>query len=185
MSFAAPLLVADPLLHAVLRAALASLFALAAVHKVRAPRVFVATLRNYRLLPSWSAAPAAVLLIAAEGAVALCLALGAASGARGALLLLATYSAAIGANLLRGRRDVDCGCLGPQRRQMLSGWLLLRNGLLFAAVLPLLAAPTVRPLGWLDAVSFVAALVSFALLWASANRLLETWPHVRALRWQP
>ena len=177
-------LLGDPVLRAVLRLSLASLFAGAAAHKLREPRAFVATLRNYRLLPDWLAAPSAVALLVAESGVAVSLLVTTSAGAGAATVLLALYSAAIAVNLARGRRDIDCGCLGPRRRQTLSEWLLLRNAVVGAAALLLLAAPAPRALSWVDVVSCAAALAAGALTWASANRLMQMWPRLRSLRWQ-
>ena len=52
-------------------------------------------------------------------------------------LLLIAYTGAIGINILRGRRDLDCGCAGPGGEQLVSGGLLVRNGALLLLVLAL------------------------------------------------
>jgi hypothetical protein len=100
-------------------------------------------------------------------------------GAVAAIALLALYSAAIALNLARGRRDIDCGCLGPGHRQPLSEWLVARNAAAAIAAATLLAPVDGRPWSWLDALSVSACAACLALLWAAANRLLETWPRVR------
>jgi hypothetical protein len=165
--------VADPAVVWVLRASLALLFAAAAFHKLRAPRGFAVTLEAYALLPralvsafAWALAGAEVVLAAAL----LVPGLGAKPAAGGALLLL-VYSGAIGANLLRGRTDIDCGCLGPAARQPLSPWLLARNGVLVVGCLALLAPVSSRPLVWADAVSIVGATLGLALCWSAAHHL--------------
>ncbi|MEZ4217383.1 MAG: MauE/DoxX family redox-associated membrane protein [Myxococcota bacterium] len=89
----------------------------------------------------------------------------------GALGLLGAYSAAIAANLARGRRDVDCGCLGPGRRQPIAPWMLARNAALaLAAAWPWLAPSSApRALGALDAATVAFALAALALLWTGAH----------------
>ncbi len=171
----------DPALQLALRLALASLFAVAALHKARDLRGFAATLGNYRALPARLVPAVARLLVAIEVglAAALCATPGSPRAPIAAVVLLGTYSAAISINLARGRRDIDCGCLGPRHRQPLSEWLLVRNAVAIAAAATLLVSVGRRPLQWLDAISSITALVAFALVWAAANQLMETWPRVR------
>jgi hypothetical protein len=172
--------VGDPALHWALRVSLAAMLASAAVHKLRDVTSFAATIRNYRLLPDAAATVAAVVLPTAELATAgALLARFSPHGAVAALALLALYSAAIAVNLGRGRRDIDCGCLGPGHRQPLSEWLLVRNGAAALAAAVLLAPVGARPWSWLDLASGSSCVVCFAALWSAANRLLETWPRVR------
>ena len=174
----------DPVVDLALRLSLAALFATAAFHKLRDPGTFTEALRNYRLLPRTITPAATVLLVASELAIvaALLAAPRSAAGAGGAAILLIAYSGAIGINLARGRRDVDCGCLGPRHRQTLSEWLLLRNGVAVAAALVMLAPDAARDLSWLDGLSVAASTATFALLWASADRLMATWPRLRLLK---
>ena len=163
----------DPALQGVLRGGLVLLFAAAALHKLRAPREFVATLADYRLLPGALVPAAAAALAGAE--VALAAALGVRRFEPAAPLaaagLLALYSFAIAANLARGRREIDCGCLGPAGRQPLSGGLLARNALLVAACLALAAPAAPRTLLWMDAVTVAGGVAVLALLWSAAHRL--------------
>lgn len=163
----------DSAVQLAMRLALAAMFAAAALHKLRDPRRFAETLRNYRALPEAAAPTAAAALVVAELAVAAALVLPTpVLGATGALSLLAVYSAAVGVNLARGRRDIDCGCLGPGHRQPLSEWLLVRNGMAAVAAAALLLPETARPLGWIDTLSLAAALASLSLLWVAGNQLL-------------
>jgi len=164
----------DSAVRMALRLALAAMFTAAALHKLRDPRRFAETLRDYRTLPEAAAPTAAAALVMAELAVAAALVLPTAVtfGAVGALSLLAVYSAAVGINLARGRRDIDCGCLGPGHRQTLSEWLLVRNGMAAVAAAALLLPEMARPLGWIDTLSLAAALASLSLLWVAGNQLL-------------
>lgn len=177
----------DPAVEAALRAALALLFAAAAFHKLRDPGAFRAVVADYRVLPAPLGVAAAALLppleLSASGALA-------ASGAGApralgpllAVALLALYGAAIARNLARGRRHLDCGCLGPSLRQPLSGALLARNALLGAAALACLLPAAPRALVWLDAATVAAAAGALALFWSGAHRALANAPRLAALR---
>jgi hypothetical protein len=161
----------DPVLHAWLRASLALLFALAAAHKLRAPRAFAAQLAAYRLLPDAASLPAALALAAAElgAAVALCLPALARAGAGVAALLLGLYTGAIATNLVRGRRAIDCGCgLTPRP---LGADLLARNALLSLCALATWLPRSPRALGALDFFTVACATATAALLFAAAEGL--------------
>jgi len=163
----------DPVVSAISRIGLAALFGWAALHKARDVHAFADTVRDYRLLPRRWAPAATTGLIATETAIAATLLIPSAAVAAGtaAALLLCGYSAAIGWNLARGRRHIDCGCLGPGRRQPLSGWLLVRNALLIAVSLIAALPIGTRAVGWIDAVSIAGGLAAVALLFASADQL--------------
>jgi hypothetical protein len=174
----------DPAIVLVLRAALALLFSLAAVHKARAPREFRAVLGAYRLLPAVLVGPAAIVLPAVEAALAAALAtprLGAA-GLVGAAALLLVYAGAMAVNLARGRRDLDCGCLGFARRRPIGPGLVARNLVLAAAALGGAAAPGLRPLLWVDAVTVGAGTAALAALWVAAEGLHAHTPALARLR---
>jgi hypothetical protein len=164
----------DPVFAVTLRAGLGLLFLSAAAHKLRDRAAFRATLSEYRLLPEGSIGAAVGLLIALELAAALALLVpaGAWPGVALAAGLLAAYTAAIAVNLARGRRDLDCGCLGAALRQPIGSGVIVRNGvLLFAALLCLLPVER-RPLSWLDGVTIVAAVAGATALYAAVQRLM-------------
>jgi hypothetical protein len=168
----------DPVIAATLRGTLALLLATAAAHKVAAPGRFRRVLAEYRLVPVTVVPAVALAVVAAEVTVAAALlATGGPLGPLGAAALLLVYGGAIGANLLRGRRDIDCGC-GRYGRDgtRLSGFLVLRNAALAAAALALLAPVRPRGLVWVDAVSVVGGTLALAALWAAADRLLTSAP---------
>ena len=173
----------DPALQLTIRAGLSLLFAWAAAHKVRDAARFRATVASYALLPgNWTGA-AAALLIAGELSVAVALwippLMRSAAAAAAALLLL--YAGAIAVNLLRGRRDVDCGCAGAARRQPISGWLVGRNLVLAAAALFATLPAAARTLTWIDAVTIAAGATAAALLYAAVDALLANGPRVALL----
>jgi len=163
----------DPVFAWIARVALALLFAAAAWHKLRDARAFDAALRGYRLLPDGLARPAARGLAATEACV--CAALLAPPldpfGPAAALGLLALYSGAIGWNLARGRRDIDCGCLGPAGEARLSPQLLARNAAFALGAGVALAQSAPRTLGWIDALSVAGGVAVVVLVFAAADAL--------------
>lgn len=162
----------DPAIHTLIAIGLAVLFGTAAVHKVRSPAMFVATLADYRLLPPQLSSAAAVLLIALEFALAAGLlwpATRGLGGIAGASLLL-VYAAAIAINLRRGRRHLDCGCTLQHRP--IGGWMVTRNSVLAAAALLLVIPMSSRTIQSTDVATIVAALCVIVLLYAAADLLL-------------
>jgi len=155
-----------------LRWMLAVVFVVGATHKLASPSMFVTTLQAYRLLPPGIAVFAAYVVIATEVGAALALLFNSAWGSAVSLGLLTIYTLAIIVNLLRGRRDIDCGCAGPYLRQTLSPWLVVRNaGFIAVSLLTLVDAETARPLGFLDWFTALAAAGSFALIYFAANQI--------------
>ena len=171
----------DPVFSVTLRVALALLFSLAAFHKWSDYARFTATLEQHQVLPQRTVPAASIAIIAIEVLLAIVLVVPALphAGAVGAAVLLTVYSMAIGINLARGRREIDCGCLGPNARTHLSGWLLVRNGTLIAVALAAALPPTIRTLYWIDAVTVFAATATLVFLWAAGHRLSRTGPAFR------
>jgi hypothetical protein len=164
----------DPTLQLTARLALALLFGAAAAHKLRHVASFRAALDGYALLPAQWIVPAGAAVIVAELGIAagLCLPPLSVAAALGAAALLSVYGAAIAINLRRGRRDIDCGCTGPARRQTIHPVLVARNALL-AGIALLAALPSSgRQQSWVDVVAVVATVVSLALLYNAAEGLL-------------
>ena len=174
----------DPALELTLRGSLGLLLAVAAVHKLRGFSEFRASLADSRLVPAGLVTPSAAALVAVElGLVAALLLPGLrAYGALGAAALLCVYAAAMAINLARGRRHIDCGCLGPAARSSLSEWLVLRNLLVGAAALACLLPIDVRPLVWIDAVSVAGGIAAIAGLYTSVHLLMANAPELAELR---
>lgn len=164
----------DPALQWVLRLGLGMLFGVAAWHKLRAPEAFRAALRGYDLLPERAVDATTRMLPALE--------LMAAAGfllpgtARGAALLAASllllYTSAVAISLLRGRRDIACGCAGPAAARTIGSDLVVRNVVLLAAAVACGFAPAARALITLDAVTIGAGAATAALLYAAAESAL-------------
>jgi hypothetical protein len=162
----------DPTFNLLLTLAFAALFASAAVMKLRAPAIFVATLADYRLVPRPLLQVSGVLVVALEAGVAAGLLWSttrAVSSVIGAGLML-TYGAAIAINLIRGRREIDCGC--SLQRRPIGRWMVVRN-VIFAAALLVVAVPVApRALGAGDVATIAAGLLVLALLYGSLDLLL-------------
>lgn len=168
----------DPIFIIASAIAIAVLLASAATHKVRAPARFARQLADYQLLPDSLVRPVARLVPLLELAIAFALLVPVSRGwaALSAASLLALYAAAIGINLWRGRRDIDCGCAGPDQAQPLRPVLLLRNSVLVVLALLASVAPIARDMTLFDGFVTVAAAAVALLIYAAADGLLANSP---------
>jgi len=171
----------DPVIALSLRLGLALLFAAAAWHKVSDRARFDATVRAYRLLPSWLVPSMTRLLPLAEAVIAIGFLYPPTrqAAALGAVPLLTSYTGAIAVNLARGRRDIDCGCFTSSNRVPLSNWLLVRNLTLIVVAGVLLMPLRTRTLVWVDIITVVTTLITLSLLWAAGQHLAHTGPALR------
>jgi uncharacterized membrane protein/multisubunit Na+/H+ antiporter MnhF subunit len=174
----------DPVLTHTAAAAVAVIFILAALQKLRDPAAFRLAVENYRVLPAPIPTVVALVLPIAEivAAIALLFADTRPTAAALATALLAVFAAAMAVNLVRGRTDLDCGCGGPGSGQKLSAGLLVRNALL--VVLVLIAAGPVAPraLVALDYATVACATLALLLTYAAGNQLLANHPRLLSLR---
>jgi len=138
------------------------MFLSAGMSKLRHQDYSQQALEAYQLAPKFltgflsrSLASAELLLVPA-----LILPLSQSMAVYAAVLLLLVYAMAIAINLLRGRKRLDCGCNGPDSKQSISWWMVLRN-LFMAMVLLMLPIQTVlAPLSvYVLALFFSAALI--------------------------
>ena len=168
----------DPIFIIASALAIAVLLASAATHKLRAPARFRKQLADYQLLPDVLVRPIARTIPVAELTIAFALLVPAWRfyAALTAAGLMALYAAAIGINLWRGRRDIDCGCAGPDQAQPLRPVLLLRNSALVGLALLASVSPVVRDLGVFDGFVTVAASAVALLIYAAADGLLANSP---------
>lgn len=145
-------------------AVVAFLFLGAARGKLRSGPAFRGVVRDYRLLPSVMVAPVAFVLPYAEAAVGAGLLVrpGFAFAVYPAAALLLVFAAAAGVNLLRGRRDISCGCfMGPDGGRRI-GWGLVARNIFMAAVLMAAAHTGAAAAGardWLGGVLMGAVLL--------------------------
>jgi len=174
----------DPVVTVSLCICMSLLFAVGSAHKLRAPAAFRSALMEYRLLPPSMSAVVAMILTVTELLAALLVLIPAVRAAGFAAMagLLLLYTGAIGINLYRGRRDIDCGCSGPASRHELSGWLVLRNVLLFGLVVFAGVPPAVRSLNWLDLLLIAFTVLTASGLYLGMNQLLAQAPRMSRLR---
>ena len=162
------------------------LFAVAAMHKIKAPAVFKAAMEDYHLIPSKSLGLASILLIILELTSAIMVLVPATMslGLTIMAFLLSLYASGIGINLYRGRRDIDCGCNGPATTQALSWWLVFRNLLFFGLVLLAMEPSNNRSLNWMDIFIIVSGSLVASGLYLGFNQLLAQAPRFASLRVQ-
>ncbi len=174
----------DPVLLYAASAALACVLLLGALEKLKDMTGFAAAVAAYEILPASLGAGFAWLYVLTE-ALAGALLLAPASrfaGAALALLALAVATAGVVVNLVRGRRDIDCGCGGPAFRAAaargagLSWWMVLRNTALALWTLPAFGAAqgASRDLQWADAASVFGLTLSAVALYFTVNHLLAS-----------
>jgi hypothetical protein len=172
----------DPLFWHVARWLLFGVFAAALWHKLRAREAFAAIVDDYRLLPRRMVPAAAVAVVTLEVLVltGLLFVATARPAAGLAVLLLVGYALAIVINLARGRRDIDCGCMGPtggtDGRHRLSRWLPLRNVALIACGAVIVTPVSARELLWFDIVGISAGAAVALLVYFTADQLLANRP---------
>jgi Methylamine utilisation protein MauE len=159
-----------------IRTLVALVYLAAAAGKMRHWAVFQGVVANYRLLPDFLVAPVAYGLPPFEALLGVTLLFSVLSPwaelVAAALLLL--FAAAMGINLLRGRRDIDCGCFQGALRQTLSWVLVIRNAvmalLLCLALISLNAPSDLRRMfiGLLTGGVLFVILQSLNILWSIA-----------------
>ncbi|MGI9228731.1 MAG: MauE/DoxX family redox-associated membrane protein [Gammaproteobacteria bacterium] len=179
-------MILDPVITLTVALLLSYIFVTAALHKWQDRPQFIETLKNYRLLPERSLPLLLWFIPALEliTGITLLLPRFAASAALCALALLGVYTLAITINLLRGRRNIDCGCGSPDQKQAISEWLLLRNGVLIFFAWLLLNPVADRALFWFDWTVIIPATVTACLFYNIVNRLLVNRGLLQTLRSQ-
>jgi uncharacterized membrane protein YphA (DoxX/SURF4 family) len=164
----------DPAIAALIVACSALLFGGAAIHKLRDLRRFDEIFAAYGLLPLAARLrlSRAVPLLEVLVAVGLLLDVTRATAACVGIVLLLAYAAAITVNLLRGRRELACGCGGPDDRRPIAPWMVWRN-ILFAILLsPVMLPWSLRALGLTDMVTIGFGTAACALVYLCLDRLL-------------
>jgi hypothetical protein len=163
----------DPLIVLILSASLALLFYMAARHKMSAPGQFKAQLAAYELVPEFMLPAVAKILPYIEMAVVFLILVPFSRpvAAVVAATLLTVYALSMAVNMLRGRADIDCGCGGQP--QLLSSWLLLRNGVLVAGCCLLLAPVSERAMTWADGSFLVLMTAVLAMVYLLVEQLVR------------
>ncbi len=139
----------------------ALVFAVAAVGKMRHWAEFEGVVANYRIVPEVLVRPLAYTLPPLELLLAVALVtLAAPIPETGAAVLLGLFAAAMGVNIVRGRRDIDCGCFSSALKQTLR-WSLVARNLVMIVILAACAAADGGPATgrmWVSGVMSGAAL---------------------------
>lgn len=167
----------DPAVGGLLVACFALLFASAALHKLRDLAHFTEVLGAYEVLPQ-GAVRLAPLVPLAELTVAAGLFPGTTrfgAGLGGSALLVA-YTCAIAVNLVRGRRDLACGCGAPGDARPIAPWMVVRNLMLALLLGIALARWKTRPLLPVDALTVAGGAAVATLLYVSLDQLLGRTP---------
>jgi Methylamine utilisation protein MauE len=174
----------DPAVGLLLVAVVVLLFGSAALHKLRDLKRFDEIFAAYTVLSVIARWHLAWVVPVLELATALGLLFEVTrpyAAALGALLLL-SYAVAIGINLRRGRRDLACGCGGPDERRPIAPWMVWRNVVIALVVLSTLAPWSARSLGFTDAVTVVFGLLTLALVYLCVDQLMGYRQRVAQLR---
>src|SRR5277367_4901344 len=164
----------DPAIGALITAAVALLFASAGVHKLRDLKGFDAIFSAYGLMPIVSRTRITWVVPMLEMSVAagLSVKISRPFAAALAMVLLSGYAAAIAINLKRGRRDLACGCGGPDERRTIAPWMVWRNGLIVLGAALVFVPWSNRPLGVWDAITVAFGVMTVALLYLCIDQLL-------------
>lgn len=175
----------DPALRWVVCLSGALLWLSSSLHKLRDPNGFRSALWDYRLLPPPLVDATALALTALEGGLAVSLLVPASApvAALASAGLLGLYAGAMAWNLLRGRRDLDCGCGGAGGPRSLAPALVARNAVAAALFLLASAPAGERALTALDAFTVPAAVLALALVWCAVDLVLSNGSRLRA--WDP
>ena len=163
----------DPAIACLIVACTALLFAAAAIHKLRDLRRFGEIFAAYGLLPFAVGRRSSRVVPLLEAAVAVGLLYdGSRTPAAGVgIVLLLAYAGAIAVNLRRGRRDLACGCGGPDDRRPIAGWMVWRNISIAVLLATALLPWTPRTLVLTDAVTIFFGTASCALVYLCLDRL--------------
>ena len=154
-------------------------FLLSGVNKLQALHTFEGVVYNFRLLPEVFVRPFAYSLPFVELALAVAFLIPAARSYAGwsAAVLLGIFTLAVSINLLRGRREIDCGCFSSELKQRLSSWLLLRNIILIGLALWAANSTVTAPYALAnieESLLGIAAAVMVVIIYAAATMLSVT-----------
>jgi len=174
----------DPAVHIIASLILSYVFVVAGFHKCRSTEEFAAILNNYKILPQSLIRQGVYLFPTVEimTGVALLIPVTAKPAALSAGFLLSIYMVAIGVNLLRARRNIDCGCGGPAQKQTISEWMIVRNSLLLSLAYIVTRQIEPRSLLWFDWTVIILATLSGCLFYNTANQLLANRDLLKVLR---
>jgi len=164
----------DPIVTRACASLIAVILLVGGWQKLRDFELFSAAVENYRLVSVGLVRPVALMVPAAELTAGVTL-LFPATCALGSLLasaILFFVTTAVAINLLRGVRDIDCGC-GGSSSQTISWALVVRNLVLALLTLPAAQQGIGRALVWGDYFTLVAGVLALVGLYLCTNQLLN------------
>jgi uncharacterized membrane protein YphA (DoxX/SURF4 family) len=163
------------------RTFLALVLLIAGISKLGDRELFTGVVRAYGLLPEFTVSYVSRLLPLAEILVAVGLVsnLSATWPVTAAATLFFVFGLATSINLLRGRRDISCGCFGPNQGRELSWVLVLRNlGLVGLAILAYPASSAIERLQQLAPAEMIATMFTAGAalaLWWLQGLIVSMW----------
>jgi hypothetical protein len=166
--------VLDPAFGYLIIAGIALLLTTAGAHKARDLARFAEAFAAYRVLPEAFARRVAWLIPSLELGLAASLLWEPSrrAAAVAAIAVLMAYASGLGINLVRGRRDLDCGCGTARDRRPIAGWMVWRN-LMLAAVVGITVLPwSPRAFTLIDLLTVMGGLLVGVSLYAAVDRLL-------------
>jgi uncharacterized membrane protein YphA (DoxX/SURF4 family) len=174
----------DPAIGLVVVAAVALLFTSAGVHKLRDLKQFDEIFSAYGLLTSVARWHLSWVVPILELAVAAGLLFDSSRPHAGAVgvVLLSAYATGIAVNLRRGRRDLACGCGGPDERRPIAPWMVWRNITIALALASTLTPWTARSLTFTDAVTVTFGSLSLVLIYLCVDQLMGYMQRVSQLK---
>jgi hypothetical protein len=173
------------------RALIGAILLTAGALKLRAPSSFAAVVAGFKILPRRIYRPVAFSLPVVECVIGGSLlaavplpdrAIRWASVPAGILFL--SFATAVAINLLRGRRDISCGCFGVREGEKISWDLVVRNVFLCAVALlalPQCPAALGMPDGAYRRMDAVLLAISVLLAWLLSRAILQLWRYGRDL----
>jgi hypothetical protein len=166
--------VLDPAFGYLIIAGIALLFASAGAHKLQDLARFADAFAAYGALPNALARRVAWLIPSLEICMAASLSWepGRRMAAVAAIAVLTAYASGLGLNLLRGRRDLDCGCGTARDRRAIAAWMVWRNLILAAALGITLLPWSPRSCNLIDLLTVMGGLTVGVTLYAAVDRLL-------------
>jgi hypothetical protein len=164
----------------------AALLAVSVLHKIWRWPESLAVVQRFGGVPAWFAPTALGLAALAESSGALLLlaapAHWRAAGAGLAAAVWLIYFALIVISLVRGRREVDCGCSFGPGKHTLGRYQVLRNVVLIAGALLVAASPTISLDGSILTSSWLAA-VALLVLYGALDQAMSLKPPRPGVTW--
>ena len=174
----------DPVLKLVIVACLSVLFASAASHKILNRAVFTGQLSAYQLVPQQFVGLFVLIFPLVELGLATALLIPFLTNLAllGAATLLTAYAMVMLTTIMRGRRNIDCGCSGADGATSISYGHVIRNLILSGAAVVAATGPVGRSLSWLDLVFCGLIGLTFIALYQAANQLMANQPVLNRYR---